>query len=178
MNLPDNYDLIILDLIKVTDSQFDGCTCVKEFGMATLVAEEVQTAALHQNGAENPSAENVDMVAMGKAARLASRSLATLTTAQKNAALAAIAQELEAQADAIIAANAQDLADGRAKGLSDALLDRLMLNEKRVQALADDTLKIIDLPDPVGSEYESRVLAQRPAPKPPPHPHRRHWGHL
>src|SRR5690606_33493887 len=111
-------------------------------------------SSVESNGAEVA----VDMVEMGKAARLASRSLATLTTAQKNAALAAIAVEIEAQTDAIIAANAQDLADGRAKGLSDAILDRLMLNEKRVKALADDTRKIIDLPDPVGSEYEGRVL--------------------
>lgn len=121
--------------------------------MATLVAESVQQAATANTGAES-----TDMVAMGKAARLASRSLATLTTDQKNAALALIAQEIEAQAATIIAANAEDLADGRAKGLSDALMDRLMLNEKRVQALAEDTRKVIDLPDPVGSEYESRML--------------------
>lgn len=124
--------------------------------MATLVAENREVAASNLNAPD--SAESVDMAAMGKAARLASRSLATLTTAQKNSALAAIAQELEAQSDAILAANALDLADGRAKGLSDALLDRLMLNEKRVKALADDTRHVIDLPDPVGSEYESRVL--------------------
>lgn len=127
--------------------------------MATLVAENVQSAAA--NGTADKSAVaavEIDMVAMGKAARLASRALATLTTAQKNAALSAIALELEAQAEAIIAANALDLADGRDKGLSDALLDRLMLNEQRVQALAEDTRKVIDLPDPVGAEYESRVL--------------------
>src|SRR5262249_2830729 len=128
----------------------------KELGMATLVAENQEATAVNLNDLD--SAESVDMVAMGKAARLASRSLATLTTAQKNAALAAIAHELEAQTDAILAANPLDLADGRAKGLSDALLDRLMLNEKRVKALAEDTRHVIDLPDPVGSEYESRVL--------------------
>ena len=127
--------------------------------MATLVAESVQSAAANGT-ADNGAVEavEIDMVAMGKAARLASRTLATLTTAQKNAALSAIALELEAQAEAIIAANALDLADGRDKGLSDALLDRLMLNEQRVQALAEDTRKVIDLPDPVGAEYESRVL--------------------
>lgn len=125
--------------------------------MATLVAEDIKRVAI-EGKAEGSDAVQVDMVAMGRAARLASRSLTTLTTAQKNAALEAIAQELEAQADEIIAANALDLADGRAKGLSDALMDRLMLNEKRVQTLADDTRKVIDLPDPVGEEYESRVL--------------------
>ena len=131
--------------------------------MATFVAGSVQSAATNDaaNDAQNTEAGTVaeiDMVAMGKAARIASRALATLTTAQKNAALSAIALELEAHAEAIIAANALDLADGRAKGLSDALLDRLMLNEQRVQALAEDTRKVIDLPDPVGAEYESRVL--------------------
>ena len=131
--------------------------------MAAFVAENVQSAAVAAtqtggNGHNLSPAPAVDMVAMGKAARQASRALATLTTAQKNAALAAIAREIEAQTETIIAANAQDLADGRAKGLSEALLDRLMLNAKRVAALAEDTRKVIDLPDPVGAEYESRVL--------------------
>jgi glutamate-5-semialdehyde dehydrogenase len=134
---------------------------MKELGMATLATENVKSNV--QNGAETKSAAvdgavNVDMEAMGKAARQASRSLATLTTAQKNAALAAIAHEIEAQRGPIIAANALDLADARAKGLSDALIDRLMLNDKRVAALAEDTRKVIDLDDPVGAEYESRVL--------------------
>ena len=130
--------------------------------MATLVADNIRSAATTSNdlGATGDpnGAETVDLTAMGQAARAASRVLATLTTAQKNAALAAIAQEIETQAELILAANAQDLTDARAKGLSDALLDRLMLNEKRVNALAEDTRKIIDLPDPVGSELESRML--------------------
>ena len=130
--------------------------------MATLVADNIRSAATTSNdlGATGDpnGAETVDLTAMGQAARAASRVLATLTTAQKNAALAAIAQEIETQAQLILAANAQDLTDARAKGLSDALLDRLMLNEKRVNALAEDTRKIIDLPDPVGSELESRML--------------------
>jgi glutamate-5-semialdehyde dehydrogenase len=134
----------------------------KELGMATFVAENVHSAAAASDIQSATEQQNgagaVDIVAMGQAARLASRTLAMLSTGQKNAALEAIAQELEAQAHLIIAANAQDLADGRAKSLSDALLDRLMLNEKRISALADDTRKIIDLPDPVGSELESRML--------------------
>src|SRR5690554_5731159 len=131
--------------------------------MATRVAKNIQAAATagsdqtatNQNGSETDGSETVDLVAMGQAARSASRTLATLTTAHKNEALAAIAQELEAQSAAIMGANAQDLADGRGKGLTDALLDRLMLNEARISSLADDTRKIIDLPDPVGTELES-----------------------
>ena len=99
-----------------------------------------------------------DLNLMGQAARTASRQLATLKTDRKNAALLAIAEEIEAQAPKILAQNALDIADGRAKGLSDALLDRLLLNEKRVAALAADTRHVVDLPDPVGAEIEGRVL--------------------
>ena len=95
---------------------------------------------------------------MGQAARTASRQLATLKTDRKNTALLAIAEEIEAQAPKILAQNALDIADGRAKGLSPALLDRLLLNEKRVAALAADTRHVVDLPDPVGAEIEGRVL--------------------
>jgi glutamate-5-semialdehyde dehydrogenase len=95
---------------------------------------------------------------MGRAARDASRTLAILSTERKNAALLAIADELEAQAETIMAANSLDLADGRAKGLSEALLDRLLLNEARIAGLAADARKVADLPDPVGAEIEGRVL--------------------
>ena len=99
-----------------------------------------------------------DLNLMGQAARTASRQLATLKTDRKNAALLAIAEEIEAQAPKILAQNALDIADGQAKGLSAALLDRLLLNEKRVAALAADTRHVVDLPDPVGAEIEARVL--------------------
>ena len=99
-----------------------------------------------------------DLTAMGRAARAASRRLAVLTAKAKNEGLLAIAEELEAQAGAVLAQNAQDVEDGRAKGLSDALLDRLLLTEERVAALAADARRIVDLPDPVGAEIESRLL--------------------
>ena len=99
-----------------------------------------------------------DLIHMGQAARAASRQLAVLSTAKKNAALLAIADALETQAATVLAANAQDIAACRAKGLSEALLDRLLLNEKRLAALADDTRRVATLPDPVGAEYDGRVL--------------------
>ena len=61
---------------------------------------------------------------MGQAAREAAYQLATVSTAQKNRALAAIADELEARSHQILAANEKDIAAGRAAGLSDAMLDR------------------------------------------------------
>ncbi|MCA9973048.1 MAG: glutamate-5-semialdehyde dehydrogenase [Anaerolineales bacterium] len=95
---------------------------------------------------------------MGRAAKAAGRQLATLPTETKNRALLAIAAELEARTADILAQNALDVADGRARGLSDALLDRLLLTPARVAALAADTRRIAGLPDPVGSDLESRVL--------------------
>ncbi|MCP4427365.1 MAG: glutamate-5-semialdehyde dehydrogenase [Chloroflexi bacterium] len=99
-----------------------------------------------------------DLIAMGKAAKTASRKLATLTTIQKNDALLAIADEIEARADLILAENEKDIAGGRSRDLSDALLDRLLLTEARIAGLAADTRRIVDLPDPVGEELESRML--------------------
>jgi glutamate-5-semialdehyde dehydrogenase len=95
---------------------------------------------------------------MGQGAKAAGRQIANLTTERKNAALRAIADELMAQAEVILAANTQDIANGRNKGLSDSLLDRLLLNEQRLAALAADARKVAELPDPVGSEMDSRVL--------------------
>jgi len=99
-----------------------------------------------------------DLNLMGQAARAASRQLAVLSTKQKNAALYAIADALEARAAEVLAANAEDIGAGRAKGLSDAMLDRLLLTERRIAGLAADTRHVAALPDPVGAEYDSRVL--------------------
>ncbi|MEK6213288.1 MAG: glutamate-5-semialdehyde dehydrogenase, partial [Vibrio fluvialis] len=84
--------------------------------------------------------------------------LATASTAQKNQALAIIADELEANAAQILAANAKDIQLGREAGLTDALLDRLLLNESRLNAIANDVRNVISLNDPVGSEIDSKVL--------------------
>ncbi len=95
---------------------------------------------------------------MGEAARAASRRLATVRSAAKNGALSNIADKLEARMEAILAANEQDRVAAQAKGLSPALLDRLLLNEVRVRALAADARKVAALPDPVGAELENRLL--------------------
>lgn len=95
---------------------------------------------------------------MGKAAKDAAFELATASTAQKNQALAIIADELEANSTAILAANAKDIELGREAGLTDALLDRLLLNEERLTGIANDVRNVISLNDPVGSEIDSKVL--------------------
>ncbi|MEF1253696.1 MULTISPECIES: glutamate-5-semialdehyde dehydrogenase [unclassified Vibrio] len=100
----------------------------------------------------------MELISMGIAAKDAAFQLATASTAQKNKALAIIADELEANADTILAANAKDIAKGRDAGLSDALLDRLLLNQERLSGIANDVRNVISLNDPVGSELDSKVL--------------------
>jgi glutamate-5-semialdehyde dehydrogenase len=91
-------------------------------------------------------------------AKEAARRLATLDSGMKDAALRAVAHDLEARADEIIEANAADLEAGRAAGLTDALIDRLTLDAERVKAMADGVRMIVELDDPVGEELESRTL--------------------
>lgn len=104
-------------------------------------------------------ASATDLEAMGRRARAASRQLATLSTEQKNAALRAMADGLDAAAAEIEEANRQDVEAGREGGLSDALLDRLLLDGKRIAALAEDVRKVAELPDPVGRDIDRRTLA-------------------
>ncbi|WP_162063357.1 glutamate-5-semialdehyde dehydrogenase [Vibrio taketomensis] len=100
----------------------------------------------------------MELITMGKAAKEAAFQLATAATAQKNQALAIIADELEANAADILAANEKDLELARQAGLTEALIDRLMLNEARLSAIANDVRNVISLNDPVGSEIDSKVL--------------------
>lgn len=103
------------------------------------------------------TAAQIDLNAMGQRARRAAQQLARATSARKNAALLAMADALEANADAILEANRLDLEDGRANGLSDALLDRLDL-QRRLSGVAHDVRVVAELPDPVGKEYDARTL--------------------
>jgi glutamate-5-semialdehyde dehydrogenase len=98
----------------------------------------------------------LDLTAMGRTARDASRKLARASTDQKNAALHAIAEALLKHSEAILAANKQDLDDGRAAGLSSALLDRLSLIG-RLEGIAADTRQVATLPDPVGEVFDDSV---------------------
>lgn len=92
-----------------------------------------------------------EMTALGQKARRAARQLATASSESKNAALRAAAEAIRADADAIAAANALDMADATAKGLTTALLDRLKLTPARIAAMAEGLLEIAAMPDPVGT---------------------------
>ncbi|KFB08577.1 glutamate-5-semialdehyde dehydrogenase [Nitratireductor basaltis] len=88
---------------------------------------------------------------MGGRARAAARPLAIASSDQKNKALLAMAEALEARVPEILAANEEDLERGRANVLSAALMDRLMLDEKRIAGIASGIRSIAALEDPVGS---------------------------
>jgi glutamate-5-semialdehyde dehydrogenase len=94
------------------------------------------------------------MLALGRAARKAARTLALSSGETRNKALAAAAAALREKTAEIIAANAQDVADALARGTAGSFIDRLTLNEARVEAMARGLEEIAALPDPLG-----RVLA-------------------
>ncbi|NOZ42515.1 MAG: glutamate-5-semialdehyde dehydrogenase, partial [Alphaproteobacteria bacterium] len=90
------------------------------------------------------------MLDMGIAARAAAQKLASASTEQKNEALSAAASFICAGQQQILAANGHDMANARARGLTNALLDRLLLDGPRVEAIAASLRAIAALPDPVG----------------------------
>jgi glutamate-5-semialdehyde dehydrogenase len=92
-------------------------------------------------------------------AKRATRELATAGTQAKDHALEWLAELLGERRDDVLEANAADLADERAAGLTEALRDRLTLDEARVDAMADGVRAIAALPDPVGDVLEERTLA-------------------
>jgi glutamate-5-semialdehyde dehydrogenase len=103
------------------------------------------------------TAQSVAEVCAG--ARRASRALAQLDTTTKNAALAAMADDLERRAPEILEANARDMEAGEQAELHSGLLDRLQLTEERLAGIASDVRAIAALPDPVGQTIEGFRLA-------------------
>lgn len=104
------------------------------------------------------SATVSELVTKAQLARDASRELRKMSSLQKNDALYAIANALELQQDSILEFNARDMNQGRSTGLSEALLDRLLLTEDRLLAMASDVRTIASLDDPVGEEFDQRVM--------------------
>jgi glutamate-5-semialdehyde dehydrogenase len=98
------------------------------------------------------------LIEMGQKAKRAARTLARLTTDQKNATIHCLADALVADQNAILAANAKDVEAGKANGLSASLIDRLMLNESRLAGIADSLRQVANLPDPVGEVFDEGTL--------------------
>ena len=90
------------------------------------------------------------LMTMGKQAQEAARVLATASSQQKTAALSAIADKIVAQMPEILSENQKDIEAAKKNGMAAALIDRLMLDEKRIRAIADSVRVVQDLVDPVG----------------------------
>ena len=97
-----------------------------------------------------------EMLSLARRAKEAAHTMATLSSAVKDELLLRMADALERETEALIAANAADLEAGRAKGLAPAMLDRLALNPERVKAMADGLREVAALPDPVGEITDMR----------------------
>ncbi|SDO01027.1 glutamate-5-semialdehyde dehydrogenase [Pseudomonas jinjuensis] len=98
------------------------------------------------------------MSRLGRAAREASRVVARATTAQKNRALLAAADALDAARAQLTAANEKDLANGRANGLEPAMLDRLALTPARIDDMIEGLRQVAALPDPIGEIRDMRYV--------------------
>lgn len=95
-----------------------------------------------------------EVIVKGKRAKTASFEMNSKSTAEKNAALLSIADQLLVDKKAIISQNAKDLLAGKEIGLDDATLDRIMLNEERIQGMSDAIRLLVELTDPVGEVLE------------------------
>jgi len=100
------------------------------------------------------------IAAIARNARLASRVMANQSTTTKNALLRGMADALVADSATLKTENAKDVAAARERGLSEAMIDRLVLDDKRIQGMADGLREVADLPDPVG---EITGMARRPS---------------
>ena len=100
------------------------------------------------------------MGGVGEGARAAARLMASASTAQKNQALAEIADAINRDRALILDANARDMSSGRDQGLDSALLDRLELNDRRIDAMIEGLRQVEALPDPVG---EISDMKRRPS---------------
>ncbi|MDO6640034.1 glutamate-5-semialdehyde dehydrogenase [Shewanella sp. 10N.286.52.C2] len=98
------------------------------------------------------------LTTLGKQAKAASFALANLSSQNKNALLRCISEQLTLNTEAILAANDQDVQAARANGLTDAMIDRLLLDSERLAGIIADIENVINLADPVGSESASQLL--------------------
>ena len=99
-----------------------------------------------------------ELTAKGLAARAAARHLARLSTGVKDRALLNIADALKTREAEVLEANRRDLQSGKEAGLSDAMLERLLLNSERLEGMAADVRTVTSLPDPVGETFDMRTL--------------------
>ena len=99
-----------------------------------------------------------ELKAKAMSARRAARNLARLPTDAKNKALNNIARCIQREETIILASNAEDIEAGKASGLSESMLDRLMLDSSRLASIAEDVKTVAGLPDPIGESFDVSTL--------------------
>lgn len=99
-----------------------------------------------------------ELISMAESAKQAARRLSSVSTGAKNLALLKMADALKTEGNSILEANDRDLTAARKAGLSDALLDRLLLTSERLAGMAYDVRSVAGLPDPVGEVFDMRTL--------------------
>ena len=130
-----------------------------------------------------------ELTTKARAAKEAAREVARLTGKVKDRALLNIADRLKSRQEEVLQANEKDCEAGRRNGLSEALLDRLLLTPERLEGVADDVRNVVMLPDPVGEVLDMRTMTNGlqvgRAPRAPRcrrrhlrEPTQRHGGHL
>ena len=110
---------------------------------------------INERGFSNMLKEQMQEI--GESAKSASYLLSGVSAEVKNQALWAMARALRERTEMILEANSQDMDAGRAKGLSDALLDRLLLTPDRINNMAEGLQALVGLPDPVGEVTKMTV---------------------
>ena len=124
-----------------------------------MKTESVTSQSIKQNGhADAENSLRAQIVALAQNAKRASGKMRALSSKQKDTALHAMADALMEREAEIIAVNARDLAAGRERGLSEAMLDRLKLTPARIAAMAESCRQVAALPDPVGQITGGQTL--------------------
>ena len=90
------------------------------------------------------------LIQLGEKAKKAARALARASSSEKNEALKLMSQSLVDHTETILTANALDLTAAKENGISENMMDRLILTQERIKAMANGIIEIADLPDPIG----------------------------
>jgi glutamate-5-semialdehyde dehydrogenase len=100
----------------------------------------------------------INLQKIGQTSRNSARKLSQISTQQKNEFLALMAEHLRTNSETILAANWEDIEQAQSAGLTTALIDRLLLTQRRLDSMANDLEELIQMPDPVGTIIEQKTL--------------------
>ena len=152
---------ILMVLCVFGDDQSEpllGATALEEFALGVDPMQHTLVPVVNNLLGIREVSPIEELTAKGKAARDAARRLARLSSDVKDRALLNIANALASCQEEVLGANQKDYRAGKANGLSDALLDRLLLTPERLESISSDLRSVVALPDPVGEFFDMRTL--------------------